>query len=408
MKQRVIASGWGQCSPLAADVPTLIEAIAAGRCATSAPWFDNDDDWQNLRLGNNPHTARAARADAAPWQQLQPVIDEALTMAGLPASALQGPRVRVFLAGNGMRPNIADFAGYQDRNDAEDLLFFPAIKQLHADSYAQDALARRFVETYCLDWPPTSVYSASNSSLTALHLAQAGIAAGQTDVALVAGWLKIVLQDVVFMGGQDMLGNGQSQPFNNQDNSVLLADGAVALVIESEEHARRRGVTPAIAISSSVCRQSSGGRGGAFTADFRTIAQTIDGALQAAGLTPQDIACALPHANGTVAGDKAEAMALQKVWGRNGIPVVSYKGQAGYVATCSGVLDFMLAADALLQRRLLAATGRHPVDAALAIHVHMDAPPLSLRTPHLLKSGIGLDGSVIAMVLSDCREGIDE
>ncbi|VEA73672.1 Erythronolide synthase, modules 1 and 2 [Serratia rubidaea] len=293
MKQRVIASGWGQCSPLAADVPTLIEAIAAGRCATSAPWFDNDDDWQNLRLGNNPHTARAARADAAPWQQLQPVIDEALTMAGLSASALQGPRVRVFLAGNGMRPNIADFAGYQDRNDAEDLLFFPAIKQLHADSYAQDALARRFVETYRLDWPPTSVYSASNSSLTALHLAQAGIAAGQTDVALVAGWLKIVLQDVVFMGGQDMLGNGQSQPFNNQDNSVLLADGAVALVIESEEHARRRGVTPAIAISSSVCRQSSGGRGGAFTADFRTIAQTIDGALQAAGLTPQDIACAL-------------------------------------------------------------------------------------------------------------------
>lgn len=105
MKQRVIASGWGQCSPLAADVPTLIEAIAAGRCATSAPWFDNDDDWQNLRLGNNPHTARAACADAAPWRQLQPVIDEALAMAGLPASALQGPRVRVFLAGNGMRPS---------------------------------------------------------------------------------------------------------------------------------------------------------------------------------------------------------------------------------------------------------------------------------------------------------------
>jgi 3-oxoacyl-(acyl-carrier-protein) synthase len=205
-----------------------------------------------------------------------------------------------------------------------------------------------------------------------------------------------------------MLGEGGGQPFSNHNSSILPTDGAVALVMESEQHARQRNVVPTVHLRSSVFCQSGGARGSSsFTADFRTIAQTLERALQEAELTASEIACVFPHANGVIASDKAEAMALQKVWGKSGIPVVSYKGQVGYMVTCCGLLDLMLVADALQQRRLLALTSRHPIDESLQIQVHADGPPLVLEQAHILKSGIGLDGSAIAMVISRCQEDSD-
>jgi 3-oxoacyl-(acyl-carrier-protein) synthase len=229
------------------------------------------------------------------------------------------------------------------------------------------------------------------------------------DLVLVIGWLNTQTQDIVFLGGQDMLGDGSSQPFSNHNSSILPTNGVVALLLESGRHAQQRGFKPCASLRNSMFCQSSGGRGSSsFTADFRTIAQTMERVLADAGLSPQDIACVFPHANGVIASDKAEAMALQKLWGKAGIPVVSYKGQVGYMVTCCGLLDLMLVADALQQRRLLASTSRCPVDESLQIHVHADSPPLVLEKQHILKSGIGLDGSAIAMVISASGDDANE
>ncbi|WP_058911405.1 beta-ketoacyl synthase N-terminal-like domain-containing protein [Entomohabitans teleogrylli] len=405
MNHTVTASGWAVASGYAPDFPALIAGLESGKLACGSPWF-SDDAWQTMRLKVNPHVVADARPRPAPFDRLRKVIDRALAMASLPATALAGQRVRVYVTGSGVRPDIGDFLGYQDRNDSEDLLFFPQIKRLHADSYGQDLLADALLRRYRLSWPPVALYSASNSSLSALHLARTTLAAGQADLALVLGWNEMLLQDILFLGGQDMLGDGQSQPFSAADSSVLPASGAVALVLESARHARQRGLTPRLVLHPSVCCQSGGGS--AFTADFRSIAQTLEQALRAASLAPDDISAVLPHGNGIIASDKAEAMAIKKIWGRQGIPVVSYKGQIGYISTCSGVQDLMIAADALLQRRLLALTSRSQPDASLDIRLHADAAPLPLDRPHLLKYGAGLDGSVIALAISACREVDDD
>ncbi|MEB7885487.1 beta-ketoacyl synthase N-terminal-like domain-containing protein [Serratia fonticola] len=409
MSQNVILSGWGVSSAYAPDFPALVDGLAAQRLVTTQPWFATQSEWQDLRLSCNPHYAAQSQPTGTPFERLQAVIAQALGVAELDVAQLQGKRVRVYLVGHGERANIADFLGYQDRNDQEELLFYPQIKRLHAASYAQDRLARQLTQAYQLDWPPVSLYCASNSSLAAVHLAQATVTAGDVDLVLVIGWLDTLMQDVIFLGGQDMLGDGRGQPFSNHDSSILPTNGAVALIMESEQHARRRNVAPTVRLRSSVFCQSGGARGSSsFTADFRTIAQTLERAIQQAGLTAPEIACVFPHANGVIASDKAEAMALQKIWGKSGIPVVSYKGQVGYMVTCCGLLDLMLAAEALQQRRLLALTSRNPIDESLQIRVHADCPPLALHQSHILKSGIGLDGSAIAMVLSRYPEASNE
>lgn len=409
MNQNVALSGWGVSSAFAPDLPALIRGLAEGRLASTRPWFASKHEWQDLRLSCNPHYVADPQPVDSGFIRLQPVIAQALSIAGLSLEQLQGKRVRVYLAGHGERANIADFLGYQDRNDQEELLFFPQIKQLHANNFAQDRLAQQLMQTYQLSWPAASLYCASNSSLAAVHLAQSSIASGVVDLALIVGWQETLSQDIVFLGGQDMLGEGGSQPFSNHNSSILPTNGAAALVMESEQHAQQRGFKPAVSLRSSVFCQSSGARGSSsFTADFRTIAQTLERALLGASLTPQDIACVFPHANGVIASDKAEAMAMQKIWGKAGVPVIGYKGQVGYLVTCSGILDLMLAADALQQRRLLATTSRYPIDESLQIHFHADRPPLALDKQHILKSGIGLDGSAIAMVISANRKSADE
>lgn len=409
MSQNVLLSGWGVACAYAPDFPTLINGLAEKRLVSTQPWFASESEWQDLRLSCNPHYAAEPEPSGSVFERLQPVVAQALNGAQLDATQLQGKRVRVYLVGHGERANIADFLGYQDRNDQEELLFFPQIKHLHAGSYAQDRLARQLSQAYQLSWPPVSLYCASNSSLAAVHLAQATVAAGEVDLVLIVGWVNTLMQDIIFLGGQDMLGDGGAQPFSDRNSSILPTDGAVALIMESEQHARQRSALPSVSLRSSVFCQSGGARGSrSFTADFRTIAQTLERALLAAGLTVQDVACVFPHANGVIASDKAEAMALQKVWGKAEIPVVSYKGQVGYMVTCCGLLDVMLVADALQQRRLLASTSRYPIDERLQLHIHTDAPALVLEKNHILKSGIGLDGSAIAMLISCCQEDADE
>ncbi|WP_127957620.1 beta-ketoacyl synthase N-terminal-like domain-containing protein [Serratia microhaemolytica] len=406
MIDNVALSGWSVTSAYAPDFPALIDGLIAGRVIGSQPWFDSAHEWQDLRLSCNPHYAPEAKPFGAAFSRLQPVIAQALTTAGLNQQQLQGKRVRVYLVGHGQRADIADYLGYQDRNDQEELLLFPSIKRLHADNFDQDRLVQQLTQAYQLSWPVISLYCASNSSLAAVHLAQAAIAAGELDLVLIIGWLETQTQDIVFLGGQDMLGEGGSQPFSNHNSSILPTNGVVALILESGQHAQRRGFKPSACLRSSMFCQSSGGRGSSsFTADFRTIAQTLERVLKQAKLSPQDIACVFPHANGVIASDKAEAMALQKLWGKTGIPVVSYKGQIGYMVTCCGILDLMLIGEALQQRRLLASTSRYPIDESLQIQVHADSPPLALEKSHILKSGIGLDGSAIAMVISANWEG---
>ncbi len=408
-ERRVALVGWGVNCAYAKQVDELIGGLEEGRRSHGLPWFANETDCENLRLSVNPwyvpfpeqQENRFILSHKAIFDYICNVIDQALAMAGITAEALSGERVRIYIPGNGLRANHLDVAGYQDRNDPEDLQFFPRIKQLHANSYSQDKLMHQLGQHYGLAWPPIGIFCASNSSMAALHLAQAAIRSDEADIAIIAGWLDTTLQDVVFLGGQSLLGSGEAQPFSKNGNSVLPGNGAASLLIGSEAFVCSQGREPDIYLNSSVSYQSSGARGGnSFSADFRSIANTLETALEEAGIVPESVSCIFPHGNGIQSSDKAESMAIRKIWGDNAIPVVSYKGQISYLSTCSALVDLMIAADALRQQRLLAFLAPQDLDDSLNLALHANAPPLALQGKHIVKSSLGLEGSVFACVIS--------
>ena len=403
----VVIGGAGLECAYAGSRDELVRRLAARESVAAQPWFASDREAADLRLPGNPHHARffvgeAARLPVMERVQhvLERVIAQALQGSNLDEAALCGPDVRVYLAGHGMRPDIGDFAGYENRNDEEDLLYFPKLKQLSVANYAQDELAHRLAVRYRLASPPVPIYTASCSAMSSLYLAWQAIRAGLARRALVVGWMQYTLQDIVFMGGQGVLSVGDSQPFSAQSGGMLPADGACALLLEAADDASGVGTSPRTHLASCVAYQSSGEASRAMSADFRAIAATMERALEAAALKPEDIACVVPHANGAPASDKSEAMAILRIWGKNGMPVVTYKGQTGYMSVCSGLLDLFAITDALAKQEILPAQTRLPLDDTLQIDVHANRAALPLAGGAILKTTLGLDGSIVACVVT--------
>lgn len=405
--QPVAVIGSGTYSGFASDVPSLIAALTAGRYTPSRPWFSSARAQTAMKMAINPrHSPFPAQKHhcALTFRQvrqvLKNVIDQALREAGQTKALLAGERVRVYLVGNGLRTDISEVVAYQDRNDPEDLLYYPAIKKLHAGSYAQDRLSEALSEDYQLIRPPATLYSASASSMSAVHLARAAVCSGLADVALVVGWVDILTQDMLFLAAQNMLGESAASPFNGHASSVLMCNGAAALLMCSENIARRAGLEPECYLDSSVSYQHSGMRDNAAISDFRTIVHSIEQAMAQAGINAADVGCLFPHGNGIPISDNTETMAIRKIWGEEGVPVVSYKAQIGYLSTCSALVDLIVACDALKQRRLLPFHTQLPSTAPPRLRLHTNKGSCQLPGRHIVKTAMGMEGSIVSAVLS--------
>lgn len=414
MSERLCAliSGLGASNGLAPTRAQMVEQLQARRSAAYTPYFASSAGSESYGMPFNPlHVAmptlangrrNSGRGDVPTAEVLlADVIAAALADAGLEADVLRGKRVRMYIAGQGIQADFMGFAAFMQRNDREDLLFNPAIKDLHCSTHLEEGLARVLMKRYGLAFPPVSLTTASCSSLSALQLACKAIESGSLDLALVVSWQQVSLYNLVFMSGLNSLAREVAQPFSAGTEGVMLGAGVAAAVLESPAHLRAREGRGQLRVAGLAMAQGSGsGRGGqSFSPDFRAIAKTIEEALAKAGVQAAQIGCVFAHGNGIRGSDQAELMALRKVWGEQGIPVVSYKAQLGYQVAVSGLTDLAILEDAMRQRRLLGFAANAELDTASGVHLHAAAEPLVLDSPWILKLSLGIEGSIAACTL---------
>jgi 3-oxoacyl-[acyl-carrier-protein] synthase II len=119
------------------------------------------------------------------------------------------------------------------------------------------------------------------------------------------------------------------RPFDRRRNGRVLGEGAGTLVLEKKTRARERG---AKIYGSLVAGVSTGApvRIAQYEAGAEQMARTMKGVLRAAGVSPSQVDYICAAANSTQELDRAEALAIRKVFRQAGsIPVSSLHGHIG-------------------------------------------------------------------------------
>ena len=139
-----------------------------------------------------------------------------------------------------------------------------------------------------------------------------------------------------------------SRPFDRKRDGFVGAGGAVCLILEEAETARRRGA-PVYAELAGWGQAADGYNVAVSHPEGAGLADAMRRALADAGLTPADIEYVNAHATSTPAGDRSEALALGRVFTAAGAHprISSTKGLTGHPLSMAGVMEAAFCALAL-------------------------------------------------------------
>ena len=200
----------------------------------------------------------------------------------------------------------------------------------------------------------TTVISACASGSEAIANAWRNIVLGEADMAICGG-VETRIEAVPIAGFAQMRivlsttnddPAGACRPFDRDRNGFVFGEAGALLLVESEDHAKARGATILGRLM-----------GASITSDgFHIVAPDPNGeqaghamtrAIELAGLTPGDIDHINAHATGTVVGDVAESVAINRAVGNHKPAVYAPKSALGHSVGAVGAVESILTVLAL-------------------------------------------------------------
>ncbi|MFD5112680.1 beta-ketoacyl-[acyl-carrier-protein] synthase family protein [Streptomyces sp. NPDC058391] len=279
-----------------------------------------------------------------PPRQLETILDcarGALAAAKLDPAAVDGRRAAVLIGTQGDFTGIHHF--WQDTAADRD----PDPADTHR-SFA-GGIPAAVAGALGFTGPGLAFINACVASANAVIHACRLIAAGQADVAVVGGvYLVDEEQFAKFDSGRTFAKDGRLRPFARGRSGMLLGDGAAALVLESEEHALRRGARSLARIP-----------GFGMAADAHHVVQphpkglgmsrAIGRALDRAAVAPEEIPYVNAHGTGTRLNDPAETAGLHAAFGAHAprLMVSSTKSMTGHMLEATGAVELVISLMAL-------------------------------------------------------------
>ena len=129
-----------------------------------------------------------------------------------------------------------------------------------------------------------------------------------------------------------------SRPFDRDRDGLVPGGGAATVVLESYEHAVRRGVP----IWGEIVGWGFSGNGDHIsTPNIEGPVRSLEACLRNSGVTPKEIGYINAHATSTRIGDAREAQAIARVFGDWQVPVTSTKGQTGHEMWMAGASELI-------------------------------------------------------------------
>jgi 3-oxoacyl-[acyl-carrier-protein] synthase II len=199
--------------------------------------------------------------------------------------------------------------------------------------------------------PTITSVAACAAGIFAFVEAKRMIDLGEADVVITGGTeANIIPISVAAMANMRALSTRNDEPekacrpFDAERDGFVYGEGSAAMVIESLEHARRRGARVYAELA-----------GGAVTSDAYHItapdpsgtaaAMAITKALKKSGLEPGDVDCIVAHGTGTPLNDAAETAAIKRALGEHayGAAITGPKSMVGHQLGAAGAISALTA-----------------------------------------------------------------
>lgn len=353
MKQRVVITGMGMCVPLGNSAEAFWNGLVSGRSgigpitlfdAGSLPVRIGGEvrDLDITRLAQSFPSA-AGEMERKTWLGLH-AVSQAIADAGLPADSLCDAPLFVgvsletfFLDWLAPVAGVEDFTAILADNLRAGRRIQTPLDRL-ADVIGDHHGQRAARHTNC-----SACAAGAQAIGEAFRLVRDGAAS-----SAIAGAADSTLNPLG-MGGFSVLRilseenetpQQACRPFDATRQGTVLAEGSAFLVLESLDHARKRGAK----IHGEIL-----GYGSSLDA-FRVTDPEPNGdgavlsmrkAIADASLTPEDIDCINAHGTGTFKNDIAETRAIKRVFGERAgrIPVTANKSMTGHMIANSGAAE---------------------------------------------------------------------
>ena len=178
---------------------------------------------------------------------------------------------------------------------------------------------------------------------------------GHADVMIVGGTgSRINVSELMWHRGARLACNGKlppaavCRPFDAGRSGQVNGEGAAQIVIETREHAERRGARIMARVAGAATRFEPAADGKEPTGN--AIARAIRAARSAADVKPDEIGHVNAHGNSTREDDPIEARAIRETLGD--VPVTAPKSYFGNLGAGSGLIEMISSVLAMKNRRL--------------------------------------------------------
>jgi 3-oxoacyl-[acyl-carrier-protein] synthase II len=322
------------------------------------------------------------------------VAKQALACAGLTIDASNAERVGVVMntGGGGVVANHDESLVYEHKGpDRVSPLFVPMMMPNIGACQVSILTGAR--------GPVMTATAACAAGVQAIVDGWRLIRSGEADV-VVAGATESAITPMAFAGLANMHAlsrrnddpKGASRPFDLERDGFVFGEGAGAMVLEREEHARARGARPIAVVA-----------GGALTADAHHItaphpdgsgaARAMCRALERGGLAPEDVDYVCAHATATGVGDVAEVVAIKRAFGAHAsrLAVSAPKSMLGHLLGAAGVVTAIAAVLAVRDGIVPPTINYHTPDPACDLDI-VPNRSRATRVRAALANGFGFGG----------------
>lgn len=209
-----------------------------------------------------------------------------------------------------------------------------------AEWHDPTVLSRAPAAEFGLRGPNLVIPTACAAGNSAIAFGADAIRRGRADAMVVGGADELSLAMLMMFASFRALAPDAVRPFDLNRRGLMLAEGAAALVLESEAHAAGRGARPYGRIL------GYGNHADAYhmTAphpDGLGAVRSMEAALRAADVGPREVDYVSAHGTGTPSNDPIEAKAIRVVLGpaADSVPVSSIKSMLGHTQGAASAIE---------------------------------------------------------------------